>query len=886
MNIRSYFFIFLLAFVQNVLAREGYFQQQVNYKIDVTLDDEHHLLQGWIEMEYTNNSNQTLDKIFIHLWPNAYKNDKSAFAKQQLKNNKRDFYFAEKKDRGYLSGIDFSIDGSKVAYKEYNNNPDIAEIQLPKALGPGQKTIIRTPFTLKIPKVFSRLGHTGQNYFMTQWYPKPAVFDARGWHPIPYLDQGEFYSEFGNFEVKITLPSNYVVSATGTTTDDLDFTNERIQLTSKLLANSDAAANWKVPASTGMKTLSFKAENVHDFAWFASKEYMIVKDTARLESGKQLPVFGYFLLKNKKNWQKSAFYVKRAVEYRSSRIGEYPWPHATAVDGDLIAGGGMEYPMITVISAGGGAQSLDNVIEHEVGHNWFYGLLASNERDFAWMDEGINSYYEADYMTKYYKQSDNEQSSDKKSRGFSVNEDLISAIFAKRKLDQPLSLTSAEFINVNYGLDVYKKTARYFKLLELYLGTEAFDAAMKEYYRLWSFKHPYPEDLKLVLEKSSGKDLSWLFDNLIAKNQLVDYKIVSADKQSFTLANNNGNNTPVELSIKDKNGEKTTVWHTGFNEKQRFDHDMANVKSLTLDPSGTMMDIRESNNFYHTSGMFKSCRPWSPRLFGLMEKKDKNIMNIMPAIGWNNYDKFMAGVLISNPVLPGRNFRYYLAPMIATSGGSLVGQGMLEQNFYSYKNPERIAIGVFAKRYSYNNFKIENLKQRLLYTKIAPYVTLEFNRWKTWTHKLTYRTNILLKDQLRFESYGDTVLLSKKADNQFIHTLDYNLSNLNALTPINANIRLEQQSYNVITSAGSKNHYLKLSLDLKTKLYYNPKKSVDIRFFAGGFLDNTRLRSGSVNSDYFARGSMSLASTGADDYLFEGPYPGRIDDKGFFCKAD
>ena len=870
-----------LAICLHPFAQTSYFQQQVDYKIDVTLDDEHHLLQGWIEMEYTNNSTQTLDKIYMHLWPNAYKNDKSAFAKQQLKNNKRSFHFSEKKDRGYLSGLNFTVNGTTTVIQEYEGNPDIVLLTLPQPLAPHQKISIKTPFTLKIPKVFSRLGHTGQNYFITQWYPKPAVFDTKGWHPIPYLDQGEFYSEFGNFDVKITLPANYVVASTGTTTDDTEFFNNRVSLTTKLLANADAAGNWKASSSEGSKTLHYHAENVHDFAWFASKEFMIVKDTARLEEGNQLPVYGYFLLKNKKNWARSAFYVKRAVEYRSRRIGDYPWPHASAVDGDLIAGGGMEYPMVTVISAGGSAQSLDNVIEHEVGHNWFYGILASNERDDAWMDEGINSYYEADYMTEYYKPKNEAHVQKKRPRGFSLDESLISSIFMKRKLDQPLSLTSAEFINVNYGLDVYKKTARYFKILELYLGTKSFDAAMKEYYRQWSFKHPYPDDLKQVLEKSTGKNLSWLFDDLIQKNMPVDYKIVKASNNSVTIKNIAGNPTPLNLTVTNKNGSSATYFYEGFKDVKSIDQDMAEVKSLTIDADNYLMDASTSNNYYHTSGICKASRPWTPKIFGLIEQKDKNVTNILPAIGWNLYDKFMAGILISNPILPGRNFRYFVAPMIATSDGSVVGQGMLEQNFYSYKNPERLAIGISGRRYAFNFIDNSLLKERLHYIKVTPYITAEFNRWHTWAHKLTYKTNILVKDQVNIKQVDGAVKAEVKADNQYIHTLDYTLTTHNGLSPMEANIRLEQQNYN---STKGKEHYLKLSLEYNTKLYYNTKRSVDIRIFAGGYLDNTAKISGATNSDYFARGSMSLASTAADDYLFECPYLGRSADQGFFSR--
>ncbi len=866
--------LFIL-FINSLTAQPGVTQQQVNYKISVTLDDEKHLLQGQVEMEYINNSPVTLDKIYIHLWANAYKNDKTAFAHQNLNSNTRDFHFAEPKDKGYFGGINFSIDGQNVSWSKYNGNEDIAEITLPKALATGQKIIIKTPFTLKIPKVFSRLGHEDQNYYMTQWFPKPAVFDEKGWHPMPYLNMGEFYSEFGNFEVSITLPANYVIGATGISSDQTSFINDRIQLTNELLENKSKTDNWKKPASSGeMKTVIFKAEKVHDFAWFASKEFLVVADTAVLKNGKRIPAFGYFMLKNSKNWKKSAFFTKRAVEYLSDRVGEYPWPHASAVDGELIAGGGMEYPMITIISGGGSEKSLDNVIEHEVGHNWFYGILASNERDHAWMDEGINSYYEAEYMSLYYPP----QKLDKMPKmGIGINADFEALAFKflhKRKLDQALSLTSKDFATINYGLDVYKKTARYFKVLESYLGTEVFNKSMKEYYRQWSFKHPYPADLQAVLEKSSGKNLSWLFKDLIDENKPVDYKILNADAKSVTLMNKGKNQMPIPLTIEKQDGTKNVLWVDGFQGSKTVELDLNTAKTITIDADDQIMDLNLGNNYYHTSGLFKNKRPIRLSPFGLLESKKYNKINLMPAIGWNNCDKTMLGLLVSSPAFPGRNFRYYLAPMIATAGGSIVGQGRIEQNFYSYKTIERFSIGVFGK--SYTNFVNTEPGFRARYSKIAPYISMEFARWKPWSHKITFTSNILIKEDGTFDNTGNYT--GKKSENSYIHTLDYDLTSHHAVRPVNARFRLEQQSYN------EKEHYVKLTADWRTKLYYNTKKSIDVRLFAGAFLENTKRKSGAVNSDFFARGSMSLASTGADDYLFEGPYQGRTSTSGFFSK--
>lgn len=860
-----------------IWGQSSYFQQQVNYTIDVVLDDTSHLLQGHIEMEYFNNSHEILDKIYIHLWGNAYKNNSTAFAKQFLQSNKRDFHFAEFKDKGSLSGINFNINGQEVKWQKYEGNEDIAVIMLPKGLEPGKKMQIKTPFTLKIPKEFSRLGHDEQNYYLTQWYPKPAVYDKTGWHPIPYLNQGEFYSEFGNYDVKITLPENYVVAATGTQQNEteISFLKQRNDQTEKILNNSILAEKWgKHASSTKYKTIEFKAERVHDFAWFASKDFLVVKDSAVLKSGTKIPTYAYFMLKNRKNWQKAGFFVKRAIEYLSENVGDYPWPQASAVDGELLAGGGMEYPMITIISSSGGEKGLDEVIEHEVGHNWFYGILASNERDNPWMDEGINSFYEEAYMSKFYPKN---SKAERPKKGISINENienLAAQFLQKRCLDQAVGLKSVEFAPINYGLDVYKKTARYFRILQAYLGDEKFQAAMKQYYKQWAFRHPEPSDVQHVLENSSGKDLGWLFQNMIEQNQGIDYAIKNVNNNIIEIRNKTKNDAPFPITLYKSDSVFETKWLPGFQGEKVFDFDLSGVKSILIDANNEVSDLSFSNNYYSIHGLLKKSRPIKLKFLGLVESKKYNIVNILQALGWNNCDKTMLGLLVSNPLLPGRNFQYYLVPMVSTAGGTLVGQGKLEQNFYSYGPVERFAIGVFGKTYSNNYNSIFDYKSR--YSKIAPYISAEFDRLKPWSHKLSFTSNVIIKEQGSFDSGGN--FTGKTSNNSYIQTLDYDLTNHHALHPNSARIRLEQQSYN------QKEHYVKLSLDWRSKLYYSPKKSIDVRLFAGTFIENTKRNSGAVNTDAFARGSFSLASTGADDYLFEEAYLGRSATNGFFSK--
>ena len=215
--------IILLIISINVVYSQDYFQQEVNYQIDVLLDDKAHTLNGFLNLEYTNNSKNTLDVLWFHLWPNAYKNNSTALAIQKLEEGDTKFYYASDHERGYIDSMEFKINGDIINWEYHPEHIDICKLILKNSLNPGETIKISTPFFVKIPDAkFSRLGHVEQSYMITQWYPKPAVYDNNGWHIMPYLNQGEFYSEFGSFDVKITLPSNYIVGATGNLQNELE----------------------------------------------------------------------------------------------------------------------------------------------------------------------------------------------------------------------------------------------------------------------------------------------------------------------------------------------------------------------------------------------------------------------------------------------------------------------------------------------------------------------------------------------------------------------------------------------------------------------------------------------------------------------------------------
>src|SRR5690606_27697374 len=498
-------------------AQDGYWQQQVNYRIDVSLNDVQHTLDGFARIEYINNSPDTLTYIWFHTWPNAYRNDKTAFSDQMIENGNTSFYFSSKEDKGYINKLDFKVNNQTAETEDHPQHIDIIKLNLPSPLPPGEKIEITTPFHVKLPHNFSRGGHDGQSYQVTQWYPKPAVYDRDGWHPMTYMDQGEFYSEFGDYDVRITVPQNYVVAATGTlqTKEELQWLMERSNYFWEPVKRKvkQKGGSFKTvydlfpPSATEIKTLRYTQKMVHDFAWFADKRFAVNYDTCKLASGRLISIFNFYTSEYSDPWKDNLARIKSAIHHYSSLLGEYPYDVVSVVQGPESFGGGMEYPTITVISPTKDKEELDLTIAHEIGHNWFYGVLANNERAHPWMDEGMNSFYEEKYHESRYGKPGG-----------------IDRIMLETKtiagIDQAMNTHSELFSASNYGLIAYYKSAQWMKLLEKTMGADNFHRAMKAYYEKWKFKHPRSEDFRHAMEEASDKNLDSVFALIYQKGIL------------------------------------------------------------------------------------------------------------------------------------------------------------------------------------------------------------------------------------------------------------------------------------------------------------------------------------------------------------------------------
>lgn len=500
-------------------AQTVYWQQKLRYTIQAELNDTEKSITGIESVVYKNNSPDTLSFIWFHIWPNAYKHDSTALMTQI----KKDPDLMEKETmlgKGSIEGLDFKVNDQK-AITEPHPNPqyiDIIKVVLPSVLLPGDSAIISTPFKVFLPPYFSRSGYADGQFIACQWYPKPAVYDQNGWHEFPYLDMGEFYSEYGDYSVSLVLPPSYIVGATGTllTKDELD--EYKKTGTKNVTKPGKKPALYKPNSGDKTKTLVYEAKNVPDFAWFADKDFVILYDTIQL-GNRVVDAFSYYHNKKKTIWTRSMGFIKDAVHKYSKWVGEYEYPVVQVVEGpENNSSGGMEYPMITLItSPDANAERLDGVITHEVGHNWFMSMLGSNERAHTWMDEGLNSYYQFRYEAEKYRANSmfgNSIPENIRKLGPDQFQSVIyNAIHENLPMQSAMDIPADQYPNSNeYSMVSYIKTALWMYMLEVGVGREKVDAAVQHYFEEWKHKHPGPMDMKESFEESIGNDLDGFFD--------------------------------------------------------------------------------------------------------------------------------------------------------------------------------------------------------------------------------------------------------------------------------------------------------------------------------------------------------------------------------------
>ena len=802
--------------------------------------------------------------IYFHLWANAYKNKNTALAKQKY--SVKDFKMLNMtyEETGFIDSLDFKINGENVAWKIDEQNIDICKLFLNKPLFPNDTIQISTPFFVKIPdSKFSRLGHYKQSYQVTQWYPKPAVYDKNGWHQMPFLDMGEFYSEFGSFDVSITVPGNYIIAATGNlqNTDELDWLSKKaVETTVK--TNFETKDDFPT-SETSTKTIRYTENKIHDFAWFADKRFNVLKGNVTLpHTNNSVTTWTFFTNSQAKLWINSLQYVDSSVYYYSLWNGDYPYKNCTAVDGALSAGGGMEYPTITVIGRMRSATSLEQVIMHEVGHNWFYGILGSNERDNPWLDEGINSFYELRYMQKRKLKDSLSNQGFKRFIDINypnyLNYFLLYLINARRNLDQPITSNSEDFYAMNYGGIVYMKTAFVFNFLKNYLGEAKFDSIMQLYYKKWQFKHPDNEDVISNFKDNCSQNLDWFFDGLISSTKRIDYKITSLKKAkdssdekiwNLKIKNNGQIKSPFQVSALKNDSITHSKWIEGFDKSKTIKIDWTDFDKLSIDSCFTIPDINYKNNSCRKTGIFKTAEPLKIKLLGGLESPNYNHIYFLPAFAWNNYNQFMLGGLFYNSIAPIKKLEYVIMPLYSFGTKDIAGSGSISYNIFPVNYFQFITFNVSASQYSVNR------KENLKFQKLKSSIDFKFKNYsvrKNNENRLTLSS--ILATNIEKLVFSDSTIYS------LFNRCNYLYKKIRLINPYSVSVAIEQGK-----------GFVKSSLEANYKISYgNFKKGLNIRLFAGKFLYNA--------PEYYGNYNFRLSGNlGYQDYTYDNVFLGRLE---------
>lgn len=510
-------------------------QQSVSYDMEATLDTSLHQYHGVAKVTYKNNSPETLDKVFWHLFFNAFQpgsmmDVRSRTIEDPDRRVGSRIVELPEEEWGWIHMERVRAFGQDAEFEE---DGTVLVVDLPKSLRPGKSVTFELAWTAQIPRQIRRSGwmnKEGVEYSMTQWYPRLCEFDHHGWHSNPYIGR-EFHGIWGDFEVTLDVPEGYVVAATGVKTSEKSVDG---------------------PLGTARTQSTFEAQDVIDFAWAADPDF--ISESVAV-GDVELTLVHQADPEIDSNWTALAEYAAKAMTFINEDIGPYAYPQYTVAQG---GDGGMEYPMITLITGERSLRSLVGVTVHEMAHSWFQAMVATNESLHEWMDEGFTSWAESRCMAHLF--ADPMKPSEDP-HGWAY------ASYIRQHLsgnEEPL-ITHADHYKTNraYGVGAYSKGEVLVEQLGAIVGPEVRDAAMRRYFKEWSFKHPGPHDFKRVVERESGLELDWYFQDMMHTTNAVDYQVsgvqVHNDSAVIQLARSGGMAMPQDLTLTWEDETTTSV---------------------------------------------------------------------------------------------------------------------------------------------------------------------------------------------------------------------------------------------------------------------------------------------------------------------------------------
>ncbi|MDR2237242.1 MAG: M1 family metallopeptidase [Chryseobacterium sp.] len=584
----------------------AYWQNSADYHLNISLNEAKNEISGTAEITYTNNSPDPLGFLWLQLDQNLFAEDSRGNALVPLSGS-RNGARGEKFDGGYkIKSV--KLDGKDVPYTITDTR---MQIDLPTELkAKGGRAQVKIEYSFISPEYGSdRMGvqntKNGKIFTMAQWYPRMCVYDdVMGWNTLPYLGASEFYLEYGHITANITVPSNHYVVASGDLLNSKEVYTKEENNRWQEARNSDKTVMIRPESeigkkqTQGTKTWKFKIEQARDFAWASSPAFVLDAAKINLPSGKKSLAISAYPVESagQKAWGRSTEYTKAAIEHYSKKWYEYTYPAATNVAGNE---GGMEYPGIVFCHMNSAGEDLWGVTDHEFGHNWFPMIVGSNERLFAWMDEGFNTFING-LSTKAFNNGEYYTKKNLARSGSLMLSDNLEPVMVGPDNMKERSIGALAYYKPGLGLEI---------LREAVLGPEKFDKAFKTYIARWAFKHPTPWDFFHTMENVSGEDLSWFWRGWFINKWKVDQavkevKYVDGDFKNgiqITVENLGQLPMPTTVQVKFKDGTRQTVkipveiWKRNTEWTFRVNSSKEAVEVM-LDPDSVVPDVNPKNN--------------------------------------------------------------------------------------------------------------------------------------------------------------------------------------------------------------------------------------------------------------------------------------------------
>lgn len=656
----------------------AYWQQDVHYTINAKIDEEQHVINASEQLEYWNNSPDTLHFVYFHLWQNAFV--KGSYLRDLERANKVKARLGKNEADGKGCVVsDLTVNGAKASLELDNT---ILKVYLPKPLAPGGKVTFNMKFdtywdngsTRRRMKMYDAWGF--KHYNGVQWFPKICVYDRKfGWDTYQHLNK-EFYADFGSYDVSLDFPSNYIVEATGALQNRKEVLPDELRKKLDLKNFKDKKWDEKPSIITPYvkgerKVWKFDAQNVHDFAFTADPSYRIAT-----EYWNGIECVGLAQEPHASGWQNSAQYVAKIIKTFSEDFGMYEYPKMIAAD----AADGMEYPMLTL--DGGSNPGYKGLLIHEIGHNWFYGMVGNNETYRAAMDEGFTQFLTAWGLVKL--EGDTIGRKPKKLRAklayypTTYKDQRVYNRYILDALNQdeiPLNTHSNDFGNAlhhenGYGL-VYYKTATMLYNLQYTLGDTLFSKAMKHYFNQWRFAHPYFEDFRASVIQYTNTDLNWFFDQWLETTKRIDYGIkgiqkTGDDRFAITFKRKGEMQMPIDFTVTARNGKKYSYhipntwfkkqteatildkWYGWGNWNKTYDAVVdipSGIRKVEIDTTKRLADVYAVDNYKTKGPGFSKGVILRPDV-GVNATLDRHRMHafLRPDLWWNPVDGIKAGL--------------------------------------------------------------------------------------------------------------------------------------------------------------------------------------------------------------------------------------------------